>query len=91
MQFVGLPHETLSKYFQSPPRGVLMTCHVVPFHCMANVWYWASPYVCVPTAMQLVALVHETLESSPWSDGGSVSAVSWPLEYTSAKLNCFSL
>jgi hypothetical protein len=37
MQLVGLPHETLSKYFQSPPRGVLVTRHVVPFHSVANV------------------------------------------------------
>jgi len=63
MQFVALAHDTASRNLSSPAGGMLMACQDVPIHRSANVAYCPSTSAWVPTATQLVGLVHDTLDS----------------------------
>ena len=65
MQSVPARHATPPSALLAAGAGVLCTVQLAPFHCSANVCKFEAPCE-TPTAVQVVAVVHDTpLSTSP--------------------------
>jgi hypothetical protein len=64
MQLVALAHETPVRMSPLLPAvGVVVSDQAFPFQVSARDLFGVEPWLVKPTAMQLVALAHETLRS----------------------------
>jgi hypothetical protein len=71
-QLVALAHDTLVSvlFVSSDGFTLAMIDQLVPFHRSANVRLWPSTLVASPTARQVAALTHDTLDNELFSFPG---------------------